>query len=125
MMTLCRDNQLIPTRKQLATGALVLQSVAQNDSGTYWCSAMNTITGNEVTTLQKVSITVDNMNRASPALLYNSPSTVIVKPGTTAILECPGFGNPVPSAVWSRPDASISNNRTSIFGYGLQILNAR
>lgn len=86
---------------------------------------MNTITGNEVKTLQKVSVTVDNMNRASPALLYNSPSTVIVKPGATAILECPGFGNPIPSAVWSRPDASISNNRTSIFGYGLQILNAR
>lgn len=86
---------------------------------------MNTITGNEVKTLQKVSVTVDNMNRGSPALLYNSPSTVIVKPGATAILECPGFGNPVPKAVWSRPDVSISNNRTSIFGYGLQILNAR
>lgn len=40
-------------------------------------------------------------------------------------MECPGFGNPVPKAAWSRPDYTITNERTSIFGYGLQILNAR
>lgn len=50
---------------------------------------------------------------------------MIVKPGSTAILECPGVGYPVPKAVWNRSDASISNNRTSIFGYGLQIVNTR
>lgn len=99
--------------------------MTQSDSGTYWCSAVNTITGTEIQTQQRVSVTVDYMPRGPPSLLYNSPEYVIVKPGATAILECPGFGNPVPKAAWSRPDATISNNRTSISGYGLQILNAR
>jgi brother of ihog len=55
-----------------------------------------------------------------------TPSTsVAVKPGGIALLECPGIGNPVPKAVWSRPDASIHNNRTSDLGYGLQILDVK
>lgn len=76
-------------------------------------------------TQQRITLSVDYTSKAPPSLLYNSSDHIIVKPGATAVLECPGIGYPVPKAVWSRPDASISNNRTSIFGYGLQILNAR
>lgn len=119
------DQPVSSSLVQLSTGALVLQSVKQSDSGTYWCSAVNSITGTEVKTLQKTTLTIDYTVRAPPSLLYNSSEHVTIKPGATAILECPGIGYPVPKAVWSRPDTSISNNRTSIFGYGLQILNAR
>lgn len=40
-------------------------------------------------------------------------------------MECPGIGNPVPKAVWSRPDAQIDKNRTKVYGYGLIIHDAR
>lgn len=110
---------------QLSTGALILQSVTTKDSGTYWCKAVNTITGLEVTSQQRTIVTVDNTPRNSPSLLYNSPSYVTVKPGTTAILECPGVGNPKPKISWSRPGMMITNNRTLLFGTVLQILNAK
>lgn len=103
----------------------MLQSVTHLDSGTYWCKAVNTITGVEVTSLQKTIVTVDYTPRGPPTLLYSSSDHVIVKPGTTAILECPGVGYPVPKASWTRPGTVITNNRTSVFGTGLQILNVR
>lgn len=113
------------TIPQLSTGALMLQSVTQADSGTYWCKAVNTITGVEVQSQQRTIVTVDYTPRGAPILLYNAPDHVVVKPGTTAILECPGVASPVPKISWSRPEAKISNNRTSVFGNGLQILNVR
>lgn len=106
-------------------GALMLQSVTKLDSGTYWCKAMNSITGVEVTSQQKTVIIVDNIPRGPPSLLYTPSEHVIVKPGSTAILECPGIAYPAPRASWSRSDASISNNRTSVLGNALQILNVK
>lgn len=106
-------------------GALVLQSVTANDSGTYWCTAVNSLTGKEVETRQKITVSVESAAKGPPAMLYEAPRNVTVRPGTTAILECPGVGYPVPKAIWNRSDASIANNRTSILGYGLQIVNAR
>lgn len=104
----------------------MLQSVTPLDSGTYWCKAVNTITGVEVTSQQKTIVTVDYYSpRGPPTLLYSPLDHVIVKPGSTAILECPGVGYPVPKTSWTRPGTVISNNRTSVFGTGLQILNAR
>lgn len=73
---------------------------------------------------QRFEVVVVEM-RGPPSFLVQPPSLVSVKPGTTAILECPGIGSPVPKATWSRPEASISNNRTSVLSYGLQILNVR
>ncbi|XP_055310985.1 interference hedgehog isoform X2 [Sitodiplosis mosellana] len=119
------DQPLSNTNPQLSTGALMLQSVTHLDSGTYWCKAVNTITGVEVKSLQKTSVTVEHTPRGPPTLLYSSSDHVIVKPGATAILECPGIGYPVPKTSWTRPGTVISNNRTSVFGTGLQILNAR
>lgn len=101
-----------------------MQSVTAVDAGAYSCSAMNSITAAEVKMPQKFMINVAEI-RGPPSFLVAPPSLVSVKPGTTAILECPGIGSPVPKAVWSRPEASISNNRTSVLSYGLQILNIR
>lgn len=103
----------------------MLQSVSQSDSGTYWCKAINSITGIEVTSQQKTVVIIDYIPRGPPSLLYTPSEHVIVKPGTTAILECPGIAYPSPRASWSRSEASISNNRTSVLGNALQILNAK
>lgn len=121
-----RDDQPIPnTIPQMSTGILVLQNVTQSDSGTYWCKAMNSITGIEVTSPQKTVVMVDYIARGPPSLLYTPSDHVIVKPGTTAILECPGISFPALRTSWSRTEASISNNRTSVLGNALQILNVR
>lgn len=102
-----------------------MQTVTSNDSGTYWCTAVNTLTGKELETQQKITVSVEYAQKGPPSMLYVAPRNITVRPGTTAILECPGVGYPVPKAIWNRSDASISNNRTSILGYGLQIINTR
>lgn len=119
-----RYNTSVPSSvPQLASGSLILQSVSSSDSGIYWCSAVNSITGTEIKLPQKVVLSVENTARMSPTFLAPPLTKFIVKPDSTAILECPGIGNPPPKAVWSRPDAAIYNNRTSVISYGLQILN--
>lgn len=126
-MIFFRDDQSIPsTIPQLSMGALMLQKVTKYDSGTYWCKAINSITGVEVTSQQKTVVTVDYIPKGPPSLLYTPSDYVVVKPGTTAILECPGIANPVPRTSWSRSDwMLLSNNRTSVLGNALQILNVR
>lgn len=118
----CRNDQPIP---QTSMGALVLPSIKQADSGTYWCKAFNSVTGMEVTSQQKTVVTVDYIAKGPPSLLYTPSSNVTVKPGETAILECPGIAYPAPRSSWSRTETSISNNRTSVLGNALKILNVR
>lgn len=119
-----RQNISVPASvPQLASGSLILQSVTASDSGIYWCSAVNSITGTEIELPQRINLFVENTLRMSPTFLTPPPIKLTVKPGVTAILECPGVANPPPKAVWSRPDAAIYNNRTSVISYGLQILN--
>lgn len=126
LINLLRDNRLIPsTVPQLPSGALVLSSIMSADSGTYTCSAVNSITTAEIKIPQKTTINVEYSTKAAPSFPVNPPNHIAVKPGTTTILECPGVGNPVPKAVWSRPDANIFNNRTSVLSYGLQIIDVR
>ncbi|XP_031625787.1 interference hedgehog isoform X2 [Contarinia nasturtii] len=122
-----KDDQPLPNSiPQLSTGALMLQSVTNVDTGTYWCKAVNPLTGVEVTSLQKTIVTVDYTPKGPPSFLYSSSEHVTVKPGQTTLLECPGVGYPVvKQSSWSRPGTVISNNRTSVFGTGLQILNTR
>lgn len=110
---------------QLPSGVLVLSSIMSADSGTYTCTAVNSITTAEVKIPQKISINVEYSTKTAPSFLTNPPNYVAVKPGTTTILECPGVGNPVPKAVWSRPDANIFNDRTTVLSYGLQIVDVR
>lgn len=117
-----RDDQPIP---QTSMGVLVLQSVKQSDSGIYWCKAFNSVTGLEVTSQQKTVVTVDYIAKGPPSLLYTPPDHVTVRPGETAILECPGIAYPAARSSWTRTEASISNNRTSVLGNALQILNTR
>lgn len=116
---------------QLQTGSLVLSPLNLKDSGTYWCSAVNTITGTEVTLPQRIMINVAHTSKTAPSFLTKPPNEISVKPGATVILECPGTGNPVPKATWSSPETTFSSsgkisntdNRTTVLGYGLQIIN--
>lgn len=112
---------------QLSTGTLVLQNTRPQDSGTYSCVAVNSITGAEIKMPQRLAISVaDETPRTPPTYLVTfgqKPITrFVVRQGDTAVLECPGVSNPVPKPVWSRPDAAIYNNRTFVLPYGLQIL---
>ncbi|XP_059619791.1 interference hedgehog isoform X2 [Phlebotomus argentipes] len=118
-----KDNvQIRSSVLQLSSGALILTSLTPKDSGSYWCSAVNSITGTEIKIPRRTDLNVTHTPRAAPSFLSQPPLVITVKPGATAILECPGIGNPVPQAVWSRPDVSILNNRTLFVPYGLQIM---
>lgn len=101
----------------------MLQSIRKSDEGVYWCSAVNSITGTTIVMPQNISLTVEDGPRTQPTFLASPHADVYARPGSTAILECPGVGNPVPKAVWSRPDASIQNNRTVRLDFGLRIVN--
>ncbi|KAJ6636752.1 Interference hedgehog [Pseudolycoriella hygida] len=119
-----KDNHPVPTSvPQLSSGSLILQSVAPEHSGIYSCSAVNSITGNEIKLWQKIELMVENTTRSAPQFLVSPVQKFSVKPGATAILECPGVANPIPKAVWSRPDTAIYNNRTTVLSYGLQIVD--
>lgn len=114
---------------QLSTGTLILQNVQPSDSGTYTCAAVNSITRNEIHMLHRLTLHIEETARAAPTLLLTSggPATgrFAVRAGAVALLECPGHGNPIPKAVWSRPDASIQKNRTAVLDYGLQIVDVQ
>lgn len=112
-----------PSEPQLRSGALILSSVSQKHSGTYYCTAVNTITGTELKLPQKVQLIVEHTPRSAPHFLIHPSNQTYVRPSERVVLECPGIGNPPPKAVWSRPDANSLNNRTSILDYGLQITN--
>lgn len=107
----------------MASGTLVLQNVSVSDSGTYTCSAVNSITGTEIKLPQRITLDVKETVKSAPMVQVTPVTRFVVRQGTTAILECPGIANPVPKAVWSRPDAFITNNRTAVLSYGLQILD--
>lgn len=119
-----RDGLITSSAPQIMAGTFVLQSISKSDVGTYWCSAVNSITGATIVMPQKIALTIEDGPRTQPKFLISPHADVLARPGSTAILECPGVGNPVPKAVWSRPDAtSIHNNRTAILDFGLRIVN--
>uniref|UniRef100_A0A182FQQ4 Interference hedgehog n=1 Tax=Anopheles albimanus TaxID=7167 RepID=A0A182FQQ4_ANOAL len=114
---------IYPNVTQIQTGRrLILPNLTQRDSGTYWCSAVNSITGSEVVLPQKTTIQVDYVARSAPRAL-SLPLNVSVVPGDTALLECPGVGNPVPVASWTRLNGIPLNSRARVQDYGLQITN--
>uniref|UniRef100_A0A182PRH7 Interference hedgehog n=1 Tax=Anopheles epiroticus TaxID=199890 RepID=A0A182PRH7_9DIPT len=119
-----RDGMTIyPNVTQLQTGRrLILASLTQRDSGTYWCSAVNSITGSEVLLPQRTTVTVDYVPRSAPRA-FTQPQNVSVLPGDTALLECPGVGNPVPVPAWTRANGIPLNARARIQDYGLQLSN--
>ncbi|XP_035897356.1 interference hedgehog-like isoform X1 [Anopheles stephensi] len=115
---------IYPNVTQLQTGRrLILPSLAQHDTGTYWCSAVNSITGSEVILPQRTTVTVvDYVPRSAPRA-FTQPQNVSVLPGETVLLECPGVGNPVPVPAWTRANGSSLNGRARILDYGLQLSN--
>uniref|UniRef100_A0A182QQI3 Interference hedgehog n=1 Tax=Anopheles farauti TaxID=69004 RepID=A0A182QQI3_9DIPT len=114
---------IYPNVTQLQTGRrLILASLTQRDSGTYWCSAVNSITGSEVILPQRTTVTVDYVPRTAPRA-FTQPQNVSVLPGDTALLECPGVGNPVPVPAWTRANGIPLNARARIQDYGLQLSN--
>lgn len=67
MFIFCRDNEPVsPTAAQIPTGGLILSQLTKEDSGTYTCSAVNTITGIEIRMQQKITILVDYTLRKNP-----------------------------------------------------------
>ncbi|XP_062559047.1 interference hedgehog-like isoform X2 [Armigeres subalbatus] len=116
-----KDEVAIPTNvPQLPTGGLILAQITPQDSGTYRCSAINSITGNELKMPQKTTILVEYTPRSAPKAIYK-PQNVSVAPGATALLECPGVANPIPRASWLRRDGLPLSDRSEILPYGLQL----
>ncbi|XP_049288252.1 interference hedgehog-like isoform X2 [Anopheles funestus] len=114
---------IYPNVTQLQTGRrLILASLTQRDTGTYWCSAVNSITGSEVILPQRTTVTVEYVPRTAPHA-FTLPQNVSVLPGDTALLECPGVGNPVPIPAWTRANGIPLNSRARIQDYGLQLSN--
>ncbi|XP_053668686.1 interference hedgehog-like [Anopheles marshallii] len=114
---------IYPNVTQQQTGRrLILASLTQRDTGTYWCSAVNSITGSEVILPQRTTITVEYVPRSAPHA-FTQPQNVSVLPGDTALLECPGVGNPVPIPAWTRANGIPLNGRARIQDYGLQLSN--
>lgn len=107
---------------QLPSGALILSHVAQSDSGTYFCSAINSITSRELQTPQKTILVVDFTHRHAPTFLSSVQQKFAAKPGTTIILECPGVANPPPKAIWSRPHGRLPHSAVTL-PYGLKLVN--
>ncbi|EDS33199.1 cell adhesion molecule [Culex quinquefasciatus] len=97
-----KDEIAIPANiPQLPTGGLILSQLTPQDSGTYRCSAVNSITGTELKLPLKTTIQVEYTPRSAP-FTFSNPSNVSVTPGSSALLECPGGANPVPQATWYR-----------------------
>nr|XP_029722667.1 interference hedgehog-like isoform X2 [Aedes albopictus] len=116
-----KDEMAIPTNvPQLPTGGLILSQITPQDSGTYRCSAINSITGNELKMPQKTTILVEYTARSAPKAIYR-PQNVSVTPGATALLECPGVAYPVPRASWFRRDGQALGDRSQVLPYGLQL----
>lgn len=116
-----KDEMAIPTNvPQLPTGGLILSQITPQDSGTYRCSAINSITGNELKMPQKTTILVESTPRSPPKAIYK-PQNVSVTPGATALLECPGVALPIPRASWFRRDGQSLTDRSQVLPYGLQI----
>ncbi|XP_053693897.1 interference hedgehog-like [Sabethes cyaneus] len=107
---------------QLPNGGLILSQLTPQDSGTYRCSAVNSITGNEIKLPQKTTILVEYTPRSSPRAIYK-PQNVSTTPGSTVLLECTGVANPIPQPSWSRRDAFPISDRSQVLPYGLQISN--
>uniref|UniRef100_A0A336MD34 Interference hedgehog n=1 Tax=Culicoides sonorensis TaxID=179676 RepID=A0A336MD34_CULSO len=122
--TFYKDTVAVPSSvPQLPSGALILSPVTQRDSGTYYCSAVNSITGTDLRTQQNTTLIVDFLQRSAPSFLSTVPKNFVAKPGSSIILECPGVGNPVPKSIWSRPDKDIPKSRVIYLPYGLEIHN--
>ncbi|XP_058455056.1 interference hedgehog-like isoform X2 [Malaya genurostris] len=118
-----KDEVAIPaSNPQLPHGGLILPQLTPQDSGTYRCSAVNSITGNELKLPQKTTILVEYTPRSSPKAIYK-PQNVSVVPGSTALLECTGVANPIPKPSWSRRDGLPIGDHSQVLPYGLQINN--
>ncbi|XP_039437138.1 interference hedgehog-like isoform X3 [Culex pipiens pallens] len=118
-----KDEIAIPANiPQLPTGGLILSQLTPQDSGTYRCSAVNSITGTELKLPLKTTIQVEYTPRSAP-FTFSNPSNVSVTPGSSALLECPGVANPVPQATWYRRDGAPISGNSQQHPYGLQINN--
>ncbi|XP_065082320.1 interference hedgehog-like isoform X2 [Ochlerotatus camptorhynchus] len=116
-----KDEVAISTNvPQLPTGGLILSQITPQDSGTYRCSAINSITGNELKMPQKTTILVEYTPRSPPKAIYK-PQNVSVSPGATALLECPGVANPIPRTSWFRRDGLPISDHSKVLPYGLQL----
>lgn len=116
------DRPYTPKVTQAPPGTFIVPSVSFQDTGNYWCSAVNSIVLNEVKLPQRIILRVREMPISQPRFLSDPLHVIAAKIGSTALLECPGVGNPVPKAIWSRPDAAITQLHRNL-GYGLEIEN--
>ncbi|XP_055544266.1 interference hedgehog-like isoform X2 [Wyeomyia smithii] len=116
-----KDEVAIPaSTPQLPNGGLILPQLTPQDSGTYRCSAVNSITGSELKLPQKTTILVEYTSRSSPKAIYK-PQNVSTTPGSTVLLECTGVANPTPQASWTRRDGLPISDHSEVLSYGLQI----
>lgn len=94
-------------------------------SGSYWCSATNSITSETRETSIRTEVTVERTNKMAPTFLWAVPSKVSIRVGKAVTLLCPGVGNPVPKTIWSRSNGTMPSDRTSVRGHGLEIVSVQ
>ncbi|XP_034231734.1 interference hedgehog-like isoform X2 [Thrips palmi] len=120
-----KDGRNLPESVQVisSTGTLVLPNVSDKDEGTYTCSASNYITGNTITSHQKISLRVSwNTEPQQPRFPYRPEDNYTIATGSNVTLECAGSGYPTPSVSWRRKNGPLPSQSEEIPG-GLRIPN--
>ncbi|XP_057363933.1 hemicentin-1 isoform X3 [Manis pentadactyla] len=99
------NNNIIPARFDSANGhsELIIERVSKEDSGTYVCTAENSV--GFVKAIGFVYV------KEPPVFKGDHPSNWIEPLGGNAILNCEVKGDPVPTIQWSRKGVDIGINR--------------
>ncbi|XP_017787344.1 PREDICTED: interference hedgehog-like isoform X2 [Nicrophorus vespilloides] len=105
--------------------SLVLQNIAEDQSGLYKCQAMNSLNpSSKVTSSGNLNITVKaHMQAEKPRFIVQPQSIYILQKGQTLFLECGAVGTPVPTVSWEKKNGILPKNRTEFVAGGLRIVD--
>lgn len=116
---------------QVQDGSLYFLTVDDKDSGSYKCSALNTVTNETVTSNTKRIQRDMQATRPGPVpssiISSIAASSVYASPGDTVTLRCVAKGNPIPTISWNVPGpvATSGRNSSPFFGRKYIITNVR
>ncbi|XP_030311670.1 immunoglobulin superfamily member 10 [Calypte anna] len=87
-------------------GTLYLNKVGVTEGGDYTCYAQNTLGKDEM----KIHVTVVT---AAPQIKHSSKTSIKVKAGDTALLDCEAAGEPKPKIFWLLPSSDMISSSTA------------